>query len=261
MADPGHRPRLQRARLAGELPRAATRTAAGHRDGGPAGDRRGVDLAQPLRPPRPPQRRAAERTRTGPHALPGAAGHQALPHAAGHQQRDRAGLVGHPHARRRAIPPGAGAALVRARPGRPQPDPVGRLGGVRGRLALVLLRRRGVQPPLPGNAGQAGGAARARRRAVRRRAAGDRRLRAALVHEGAAYEPVGCASGAQGPRRPPQPGHPLGHLRAHGRGAGPAAARPGAGTGAAGLAEQDFFVLPIGGTWWPVGPPVPAPKQ
>jgi N-acyl-phosphatidylethanolamine-hydrolysing phospholipase D len=28
-----------------------------------------------------------------------------------------------------------------------------------------------------------------------------------------------------------------------------------------GLAEQDFFVLPIGGTWWPAGPPAALPKQ
>jgi N-acyl-phosphatidylethanolamine-hydrolysing phospholipase D len=28
-----------------------------------------------------------------------------------------------------------------------------------------------------------------------------------------------------------------------------------------GLAEQDFFVLPVGGTWWPAGTPAAAPKQ
>jgi N-acyl-phosphatidylethanolamine-hydrolysing phospholipase D len=28
-----------------------------------------------------------------------------------------------------------------------------------------------------------------------------------------------------------------------------------------GVADQDFFVLPIGGTWWPAGSPITAPKQ
>jgi N-acyl-phosphatidylethanolamine-hydrolysing phospholipase D len=28
-----------------------------------------------------------------------------------------------------------------------------------------------------------------------------------------------------------------------------------------GLAEQDFFVLPIGGSWWPAGSPAAAPNQ
>jgi len=28
-----------------------------------------------------------------------------------------------------------------------------------------------------------------------------------------------------------------------------------------GVKEEDFFLLPIGGTWWPAGPPVAAAKQ
>jgi N-acyl-phosphatidylethanolamine-hydrolysing phospholipase D len=141
-----------------------------------------------------------------------------------------------------------------ARPGRPQPDPVGRLGGVRARPALVLLRRRGYSRHFKETREKLAPHA-ARRRAVRRRAAGDRRLRAALVHEGAAHEPGRAVQAHQdlAARRSlgihwgtfaltdealDQPPRDLALARAQ-----------------QGLAEQDFFVLPIGGTWWPAGPP------
>ncbi|CAA9243395.1 MAG: Bll0480 protein, partial [uncultured Acetobacteraceae bacterium] len=219
------RPGLVRAREPPVLRRPAPAQPAGRRVRGPAADRRRADLAQPLRPFGPfhagaalgaglPAANRAARERRG---------------AARPRRLDRGGdggLGGHApaRARRRGLAR-AGAPLVVARRGRPQPRALGRLRAEGGRRDGLLrrrhrLRRRATLP-------------RRRRapRAARSGAPPDRRLRAALVHGAPAHGPRRGGAGLRAARGAAGARLPLGHLPAHKRGRGPPGARPRGGAG------------------------------
>jgi hypothetical protein len=202
----GHPGRLHRAQ------RAARRSL-----GSAAAHRRRAGEPQPLRPHGPADAGAARRAgdrRAGKRAV------AAEPEAGG----DAAGLVAVHAGGGRAHHLRAGAALQPARPGRSQPDALGRLR-VRGVLGGRLPRRR--HRPLP--------RLRRDRPALphRRRAAAHRRLRPALVHAQGAPGSGGGAAGLRGAGGRHLPRHALGHLQAVRRAARRAAAAAGGGAAAA----------------------------
>src|SRR5690606_21679424 len=120
--------------------------------------------------------------------------------------------------RRAACDRGAGPALVAAQPHRGSGAALGILRAERRRRPRGLLRRR--QRLLPGLRGNRRAA-----RPVRRRAAPDRRVRAALVHAPHAHGPRGSGAGVSRPRRAGGlRRHALGHVPAQRRAAARAAA-------------------------------------
>src|SRR2546430_16146556 len=125
----------------------------------------------------------------------------------------------------------------RARPVRPQPRVVGWLPDRGPRPAPSLCRRFRLRPPFPRERRAA--------RPGRSGAAPDRRLRAALVHEGHPYESGGSRAGASRSRRAPEPRDALRHVSADAGGG----RRAGSGVdeGAAGARRADRAVSAGGG--------------